>query len=169
MIIRFLRENVYASYFLALIRVYLGWAWLTAGWGKLSKGNFDATGFLVGAVKKASGDHPAVQGWWASFLENFAIPNVGIFNLLIPIGEFLVGFGLLVGGLTTAAVFFGMVMNFSFLFSGTTSTNVQMILLSIFVIVAGANAGRLGIDYYILPYLRKHIPFLNTFNSRKLA
>jgi len=169
MFIKFLRENVYASYFLALIRVYLGWAWLTSGWGKLSGGSFDATGFLVGAVKKATGDHPAVQSWWANFLESFAIPNVGIFNFLIPVGEFLVGLGLIVGGLTTAAVFFGMVMNFAFMFSGSTSTNVQMVLLSIFVIVAGANAGRLGLDYYILPYLRKHIPFLNSYSSSKLA
>ncbi|KJS79753.1 MAG: Crp/Fnr family transcriptional regulator [Peptococcaceae bacterium BICA1-8] len=168
MVFKFLRENVYASYFLALVRVYLGWSWITAGWGKIT-GGFDATGFLVGAVKKSVGDHPAVQGWWASFLEGFAMPNAGIFNFMIPAGEFLVGLGLIVGGLTTLAVFFGMMMNFAFLFSGSTSTNVQMILLSIFVIVAGANAGRLGIDYYILPYLRKHLPFLNAYSSSKLA
>jgi len=167
--VKFLRENVYASYFLALVRVYLGWSWLTSGWGKLSGGGFDATGFLIGAVKKATGDHPSVQGWWANFLESFAIPNAGIFNFLIPLGELLVGLGLIVGGLTTAAIFFGMMMNFSFLFSGSTSSNVQMVLLSIFVIVAGANAGRLGIDYYILPYLRKHIPILNNYSSNKLA
>jgi thiosulfate dehydrogenase (quinone) large subunit len=46
-------------------------------------------------------------------------------------------------------------MNFAFLFSGTTSTNPQMLLLSIFVLVAGANAGRIGLDYYLLPHLRK--------------
>jgi len=168
MVFKFLRENVYASYFLALVRVYIGWTWLTAGWGKLT-GGFDATGFLVGAVKKAAGDHPSVQGWWANFLESFAIPNAGMFNFMIPLGEFLVGLGLIVGGLTTLAVFFGMMMNFAFLFSGSTSSNVLMVLLSIFVLVAGANAGRLGIDYYILPYLRKHIPLLKTYNSSKLA
>lgn len=167
--VKLLRENIYASYFLALIRVYLGWSWLTAGWGKLTSGSFDATGFLTGAIAKATGDHPSVQGWWANFLESFAIPNAGLFNFLIPTGEFLVGLGLIVGGLTTAAVFFGMMMNFAFLFSGSTSTNVQMVLLSIFVLVAGANAGRLGIDYYVLPYLRKYIPFLSTSSSSKLA
>ncbi|MFS8514663.1 MAG: Crp/Fnr family transcriptional regulator, partial [Planifilum fulgidum] len=64
----------------------------------------------------------------------------------------------------TAATFFGMVMNFAFLFSGTTSTNPQMLLLSIFIIVAGANAGKIGLDYYVLPYLRKLIKGFRTPN-----
>lgn len=152
--LRFLRESAVASYVLLVFRLYLGYAWLTAGWEKIV-GGFDASGFLHGALEKTVGEHPAVQGWWAAFLEGFAIPNVGLFNFLVPWGEFLVGLGLILGCLTTAAVFFGMVMNFAFMFSGTTSTNPQMLLLSIFVIVAGANAGKIGLDYYLLPYLRK--------------
>ncbi|GAB6934047.1 hypothetical protein JCM14719A_24010 [Calditerricola satsumensis] len=65
------------------------------------------------------------------------------------------GLGLILGCLTTAAIFFGMVMNFAFMFSGTTSINPQMVLLSIFVIVAGANAGKIGLDYVVLPYVKK--------------
>ncbi|GAA5345923.1 DoxX family protein [Planifilum fimeticola] len=152
--LRFLRESAVASFVLLVIRLYLGYAWLAAGWEKIV-GGFDATGFLHGAIEKAVGEHPAVQGWWAAFLEGFAIPNVELFNFLVPWGEFLVGLGLILGCLTTAATFFGMVMNFAFLFSGTTSTNPQMLLLSIFIIVAGANAGKIGLDYYLLPYIRK--------------
>jgi thiosulfate dehydrogenase [quinone] large subunit len=152
--LRFLRESTVASFVLLVIRLYLGYAWLAAGWEKIV-GGFDATGFLHGALEKTAGDHPAVQGWWAAFLEGFAIPNVELFNFLVPWGEFLVGLGLILGCLTTAATFFGMVMNFAFLFSGTTSTNPQMLLLSIFIIVAGANAGKIGLDYYLLPYVRK--------------
>nr|WP_247739099.1 DoxX family membrane protein [Bacillus sp. 165] len=133
------------SYVLAAIRLYLGYTWFTAGLGKIQNG-FDASGFLQGAIAKAAGDHPMVQEWWASFLQSFAVPNVELFNVLIPWGELAVGLGLLLGFLTTAAVFFGMVMNFAFMFSGTTSTNPQMLLLSIFIIVAGANAGKFGVD-----------------------
>ncbi|CAM3463904.1 DoxX family protein [Marinicrinis lubricantis] len=159
MFIRFLRENVYAAGALLLIRLYLGWEWMTAGWGKIT-GGFEAEGFLQGAIGKAAGDHPAVQGWWASFLEHFALPNVGLFNFLVPWGEFLVGIALLAGLFTTFAALMAAVMNFAFLFSGTVSTNAQMVLLAMFILVAGANAGKFGLDYYVLPFLRTKVKAL---------
>ncbi|MDP5275593.1 DoxX family protein [Chengkuizengella axinellae] len=153
MFVKFLRENIYASFVLLLLRLYLGWEWMTAGWGKITE-DFDAANFLKGAVGKASGDHPAVQTWWANFLEGFAIPNVGMFNFLVAWGEFLVGIALLLGIFTTFAALMGIIMNFAFLLSGTTSTNPQMVILTIFILVAGANAGKIGLDYYVLPYVK---------------
>ncbi|MFB6465631.1 DoxX family membrane protein [Cytobacillus sp. Hz8] len=154
MVVKFLRENVIASALLLLVRLYLGYEWITASYHKFADG-FDASGFLKGALAGATGDHPSVQGWWGAFLEHFALPNAHLFSTLIPIGEFLVGLGLILGCLTTAAAFFAAVMNFSFLFSGTVSTNGQMVLLTIFILVAGANAGRFGLDYYVIPFIRK--------------
>lgn len=152
--VRFLRETAIASMILLLFRLYLGYQWLQSGWGKLT-GGFDAGGFIQGAIGKATGDHPAVQGWWASFLQGFALPNIGLFNVLIPWGEVLVGTALILGLFTTFAALMAITMNFAFMFSGTTSTNPQMVLLTIFILVAGANAGRYGIDRYISPYLRR--------------
>ena len=105
----------------------------------------------------ATGEHPAVQGWWVVFLENVAIPNVEVFNTLVPWGEFLVGIGLLMGCFTKTAVFFGLVMNFSYLFSGTTSTNPQLVLLSMFILVSAMNAGRYGVDGMIIPTLKEKL------------
>ncbi|MBE3596265.1 MAG: DoxX family protein [Hydrogenibacillus sp.] len=147
-----LRENVYASGVLFVLRLYLGWSWFEAGLHKL--GGFDASGYLKGALAKTAGEHPDVPSWWAAFIDGFALPNVGLFNFLVPWGEILVGLGLLLGCFTTAAVFFGAVMNFAFMFSGTLSTNPQMVLLSIFILVAGANAGRFGLDRWVVPYVR---------------
>lgn len=154
MFIKWLRKSTIASVLLLLVRLYLGYSWLTAGYHKIVDG-FDSSGFLQGALAKSTGEHPAVQAWWGTFLESFAIPNAGIFNVLIPWGEFLVGLGLLLGCFTTAAAFFGIVMNFAFLFSGTVSTNAQMVLLTIFILAAGYNAGRFGLDRYVVPFLRK--------------
>lgn len=150
-----LRENAFAAGLLALVRIYLGYQWFTSGWGKVTGEGFDASGFLVGAVAKATGERPAVSGWWAGFLEGFAIPNVALFNVLIPWGEVLVGIGLMLGCFTTLAALMGIIMNFAFLFSGTVSTNPQMVLLTIFILVAGFNAGRLGLDYYVIPAVRR--------------
>jgi thiosulfate dehydrogenase [quinone] large subunit len=156
-VIQFLRKNVYASYVLLVLRLYLGWSWLQAGWGKIVGGNFDATGFLKGALEKVSGDHPAVQPWWADFISGFALPNVGLFNILVPWGEFLVGLGLILGIFTTFAVLMGLVMNFSYMFSGTTSTNPQMVLIGMFIIIAGFNAGKIGLDRWVIPFINKQM------------
>ncbi|PHA00896.1 DoxX family protein [Bacillus pseudomycoides] len=150
MVIQFLRENKAVSYVLAVVRIYIGYTWLMAGVKKLTGGGFDATGFLKGAIEQASGAHPAVQSWWASFLNEVAIPNVELFNFLVTWGEILVGIGLIVGCLTKTAVFFGLVMNFSYMFSGSTGVNPQLVILSMLILVSGYNAGKFGVDGLIL-------------------
>lgn len=158
MIIKFLRENVYAAGLLTLIRLYIGWDWMHHGWEKITGGSFDASGFLKNAVANPvlqTGTENKMYPTYVAFLENFAIPNAGIFKILIPWGEFLVGLGLILGCLTTAAAFFGVLMNFMFMFAGTVSSNPWLALIGIIIMVAGANAGKFGADYYVLPYLRK--------------
>lgn len=150
----FIRTNKVAMWFLTVIRIYIGYQWITAGWHKIT-GGFDAGGFLKGAVAKSTGESPTVQAWWGTFLENVALPNVDIFNVVIPYGEFLVGLGLILGTFTTFAALMGLVMNAAFLFSGTVSTNAQMLLLEVLIVVAAANAGKIGLDRFVLPYLRQ--------------
>ncbi|SHG26530.1 DoxX family protein [Ornithinibacillus halophilus] len=158
MIMNFIRNNKVVAGILAIIRVYIGYSWLTSGWGKVTGGGFDATGFLSGAVASAGGEHPAVQGWWATFLEAVAIPNAGLFSFLVMWGEVLVGAALILGIFTNFAALMGITMNFAFLFSGTVSTNAQMVLLTVFLIVAGFNAGRYGLDRWVIPFLKGHTP-----------
>lgn len=153
MFTKFFRENRIWSYASVILRLYVGWEFLKAGHEKLTKG-FDSTGFLKGAAAKATGEHPAVQDWWAHFLNSFAIPNSGLFNFLVPWGELLVGIALILGIFTTFAAVMGATMNFAFMFSGSTSTNPQMALLEIFIIVAGFNAARIGLDYWVIPYVK---------------
>ncbi|MFV9510362.1 DoxX family protein [Tepidibacillus sp. LV47] len=145
-----------AAIFWAIVRIWLGVQWIEAGWEKLTGPEaFDAKGFLMGALKKATGDHPAVQGWYASFLEGFAIPNVGLFNFLIPWGEFLVGLGLILGTFTTIALLAGAFMNLNFMLAGTTSTNPILYTVAIILLAMGPAAYRWGVDYYLLPKLKQ--------------
>jgi thiosulfate dehydrogenase (quinone) large subunit len=142
--------------------LYLGYEWLTAGFHKLT-GGFDASGFLKGAIANPvkGPDGSVVYGWFVDFLQHFALPNAHIFNTIIPLGEFLVGLGLILGCLTTAAMFFGLVMNFSYVMAGTVSTNPMDILLGVIIIVAGYNASRIGLDRWVIPFIRKM-----TFNEK---
>lgn len=154
--VNFLREHIVASIILAVIRIYLGYNWLTAGWGKLT-GGFDASGFLKNAVTNPvkGPDGSVVYPWYVSFLENFALPNVGIFNTIVPLGEFLIGLGLLLGCLTTAAAFFALVMNFSFFLAGTVSHNPSDIFFGSILLFSGYNAGRFGLDRWVIPFIRR--------------
>jgi len=152
---KLLRENNIVAGILTIIRVYLGWHWLSAGWGKITNG-FDAAGFLANAAANPVAKGEAlVYPTYAKFLESFAVPNADIFSFIIPWGEFLVGLGLILGCLTTYAAFFAMVMNFSFLFAGTVSSNPFDIMLAIFIAAAGYNAGKFGLDRFVTPYLSK--------------
>jgi thiosulfate dehydrogenase [quinone] large subunit len=169
MFVNFLRKNKQVSIILAVLRVYLGYTWVMAGWGKITGGQFDASGFLQGALANAAGENPVVQGWWAVFLENVAIPNVEAFNFLVPWGELLVGLGLLIGCFTKTAVFFGIAMNFSYMFSGTTSTNPQLVLLSMFILVSAMNAGRYGVDGLIMPTLKEKLFVEKTREEKEAA
>jgi thiosulfate dehydrogenase (quinone) large subunit len=154
----FIRNNKIFAGFLTIIRIYIGYAWITAGIGKLTGGGFDASGFIQGAIASAGGEHPAVQGWWAAFLENVALPNAELFSTMVMLGEVLVGTALILGIFTNFAAVMGMTMNFAFLFSGTVSTNAQMVLLTVFLAVAGFNAGRYGLDRWVIPFLKNHTP-----------
>jgi thiosulfate dehydrogenase (quinone) large subunit len=153
---KFLRENKISAAILTVLRLYLGYEWLTAGYHKLA-GGFDTSGFLKGALANPvkGPDGSVVYGWYVDFLQHIALPNAHIFNTMVPLGEFLVGLGLILGCLTTAAMFFGLVMNFAYMFAGTVSSNPMDILLGVIIIAAGYNAGRIGLDRWVLPFIRK--------------
>ena len=167
MVIQFLRENKISAALLTVIRLYLGYSWLMAGWDKLTGEGFNASGYLNNAIANPvkGPDGTLVYGWYVSFLENFALPNIEIVNFIIPIGEFLIGLGLILGFLTTAAMFFGLLLNFSFFLAGTVSHNPTDILLGFIILTAGYNAGRYGLDHYLVPYIRKTL-LKNTGNTK---
>ncbi len=158
MFIKFLRENNIVAGILTIVRLYWGYMWTTAAIGKLTNG-FDASGFLANAVANPvmGPDKEPVFGLYVKFLESVALPNADLFSTIIPIGELLVGLGLILGCLTTYAAFFGMVMNFSFLMAGTISHNPTDILMGVFICAAGLNAGKIGLDRWVMPYLSKAI------------
>lgn len=154
---QWLRENKYAAVLLFITRLYFGYTWLAAGWHKLT-GGFDAAGFLKNATTKPIVDkatNELVYPTFTAFLNAFALPNVKLINIMVPWGEFLIGLGILLGCLTTAAAFFGLLMNFMFLFAGTVSTNPWCLLIGGIIFMAGANAGKFGIDHYLLPYVHR--------------
>ncbi|MBM7660325.1 thiosulfate dehydrogenase [quinone] large subunit [Bacillus mesophilus] len=156
MVVNFIRNNKMSAYLLTILRMYLGYTWMVAGWGKITGEGFDATGYLKGAIANpVAGPDGVVYGWYVTFLETVALPNVSLFNFLVAWGELLVGLGLILGCFTTAAAFFGVLMNFAFMLAGTVSHNPTDILMGIIIMVAGYNAGRYGLDRWVIPMIKK--------------
>ncbi|MFD0960366.1 DoxX family membrane protein [Paenibacillus chungangensis] len=158
---RFWRENVWMAGIITVIRLVLGYKWLIAGWDKITgEKAFDAAGYLNRVVENPvmdGGSGTEMYPTYNAFIEHFALPNVKLINFLIPWGEFLVGLGLILGTLTLTATFFGLMMNFMFMFAGTVSSNPWLMLLGMLVIVAGTNAGRFGLDRFLTPWLHAKV------------
>src|SRR3990167_9136628 len=101
-----------------LVRLYVGYEWLMAGWDKVmnpvwfgSGAGAAIKGFVAGALSKTTGAHPDVQMWYASFLNTAVLPYPVVLSNAIAVGEVLVGLGLIVGLFTGIAAFFGFFMN----------------------------------------------------------
>ena len=148
--------NPKSSWFWLLVRVYLGWQWLEAGYEKVinpawSGGSAGGalTGFINGALAKTVGAHPDVSIPYAWFLKSFVLTHVVAWSNLVAYGELLVGVGLILGALTFLSAFFGMFMNLNYLLAGTVSVNPQMLILSLLIMLAKKTSGIIGLDYYI--------------------
>lgn len=157
---KFFFANTMFAWFWLIVRVYVGWEWFYAGWEKLqnpvwvgSKAGVAVHGFLNGALAKASGQHPDVQGWYADFLSGFVSQHTVGFSYLVTYGEILVGIALILGILTGIAAFFGSFMNMNYLLAGTVSVNPILFVLQLFLILAWRTAGWYGLDRYLLPAL----------------
>nr|WP_066295566.1 DoxX family protein [Bacillus sp. FJAT-29937] len=155
----FLFNNTQSAFIWLVIRLYVGYAWINAGWHKITDDNWTGEnaggaiqGFVKGALAKAA-EGKDVTGWYAMFLENIVLPNASTFGYLVAYGEVLVGLGLIFGLLTGIAAFFGSLMNVSFLFAGTLSTNPLLFILATWLVMAWKVAGWYGLDRWALPYL----------------
>lgn len=104
-----------------VLRVWIGVQWLEAGWHKVLDPKWMVTGEAVrGYWVKAAGLLPDAKplikyGWYESFIRWLAESGQHVwFGKFVAVGELLVGVGLILGGLTLAAAFFGALMNLSY-------------------------------------------------------
>ncbi len=153
---QFLFADKRLSWFWLIVRVYLGWAWLHAGYEKMinpvwvgEKAGVAIQGFVNGALAKTVGLHPDVSNWYATFLKTCVLPYAKIWSYAVTYGEVLVGLGLILGALTFLAAFFGFFMNINYLLAGTVSTNPQLLVLALLVMLAHKVAGHIGLDRYV--------------------
>lgn len=139
-----------------ILRVYLGWSWFQAGWGKVSNPAWMQTGaalrgYWTQAIR-VEPQAPIAFGWYRNFIE-FLLDggHYTWFAPLVVIGEIVVGVALILGAFTGIAAFFGGFMNFNFMMAGTASTNPLLYTIAILLMLAWKVAGYYGLDRVLLP------------------
>ena len=157
---RFLFGNTKMAWLWLIVRLYVGWQWVQAGWGKVnspmwtgSQAGTALRSFLNASLVKAAGAHPDVQGWYARFIQNFLMPHAAGFGYVVAFGELLVGCALILGIFTGIAAFFGTFMTLNYLLAGAVGINPVLLMLQLFLILAWRVAGWYGVDMWLLPAL----------------
>jgi thiosulfate dehydrogenase [quinone] large subunit len=142
-----------------IVRLYVGYAWLSSGWGKFNNPAWWSgealKGFWTNAVAiPATGAPKITYGWYRDFVQYMLDQGwYTWFGPLIIVGELAVGLGLVLGLLTGIAAFFGALMNWNFMLAGAASTNPVLFTLAILLMGAWKVAGWLGVDRWLLPRL----------------
>jgi thiosulfate dehydrogenase [quinone] large subunit len=158
---RFLFQDTRAAALWLPIRLFVGWDWLTAGWHKFQDPKWLDTGVALQGYWKNAVAVPApparaaiTYDWWRAFLQ-FLLDNEAYtwFGKVITFGEMAVGLGLIFGALVGVAAAGGILMNMSFMLSGSTSSNPILLILAFAIILAWKVAGWLGLDRFLLPML----------------
>ena len=166
---RFLFASSSAAWIWLVIRLYMAYVYIPAGWEKITSGKWlfgdgsPIMGLVNGAI--ASDSTPA---WYTWFLQNVVTPLAPLFATLVALGEFAIGLGLLVGLLTGIAAFFGVFVNANFILAGSLGVNPALVILGLFLVVAWRNAGWIGLDRWFIPFTHRTMfakPSVDTKNQ----
>jgi thiosulfate dehydrogenase [quinone] large subunit len=154
-----LLNNTRWSWLWLMLRIYLGYEWLSSGLGKLGNPGWTQTGeALAGFWQRAvqvpeAPARPAIAfDWYRGFIQAMLDAQTYTwFSKLIVAGEILVGAALILGAFVGIAAFFGAFLNWNFMMAGTASINPLMFVLTILLILAWKTAGWIGLDRWLLP------------------
>ena len=167
-IARFLFGDTRMAIVWTIVRIFVGYQWLSSGLGKFSNPAWVQTGdalkgYWTNAVAiPEAGKPPITYDWYRDFLQGMLDSGAYTwFAKLIVAGEILIGVALIIGAFVGIAAFFGAFMNWNFIMAGSASSNGLLLVLTIFLVLAWKIAGYYGADYYLLrklgtPWGRTH-------------
>ena len=167
---RWLFQSTAAAWIWLVVRLYLGYEWLEAGWEKLTgadkawqftytdsswlRNGVALRGFIEHAAlpQAAQGPYSAVNyGWYTSFLQWMDKPGPSdAMAKLISLGETAAGILLILGLFTGIAAFLAGLLTMSFGLAGVAGVNPVFFFLEVLLVLAWRNAGYIGLDRWVL-------------------
>jgi uncharacterized membrane protein YphA (DoxX/SURF4 family) len=135
---RWLFRSRQAGILWLIVRLWLGWQWFSAGWGKLTAAGYGnwfshptgLRGFIAGANSsydhraQAHGHAQVSYGWYLHIL-NGIDAHAQLFSRVVTLSELAVGIGLLVGCLTGIAAAGGVALNIMYITGGSAGPNAS--------------------------------------------
>ena len=149
---RWLFGSATMSPFWLILRAWLGFEWLYAGYEKLfgdDKAAWAHGSAIHGFVKTAAAQ--SQSGWWVEVLHRVDHHAV-LAAKVVSWTELVVGALLIVGLFTGIAAFVGLVLNFTYALSGA-GVNPAYMIVGLLLVLAWRNAGWIGLDRFVLPVL----------------
>ena len=149
-----------AGWFWLIPRLWLGWRWVEAASHKVTEpawvqSGVAVKGFWEQAIAIPESGRPMIAfDWYRAFIEALLEAEAYTwFAKVVAYGELLIGIALILGAFTGIAAFLGAFMNWNFMLAGSASTNPVLFVIAIGLILAWKVAGRIGLDYFLLPWL----------------
>jgi thiosulfate dehydrogenase (quinone) large subunit len=148
-----------AAWLWLVVRLYVGYEWLTAGLHKFEDPKWMSDGSALLGYWKGAVAIPAAPAraaitydWFRAFLQLLIDAQAQTwFAKVIVFGELAIGLGLIVGAFVGVAAFFGALMNMNFMLAGSASTNPVLFFLAVGLMLAWKVAGYYGLDRVLLP------------------
>ncbi|MCX6021852.1 MAG: DoxX family protein [Chloroflexi bacterium] len=157
---RWLFGSTQMAWLWLIVRLYIGWDFLEAGYHKFTNSAWMDTGLaLKGAWTKAvlipdTGNPVITFDWYREFINMLLVGgHYTWFAKLIVFGEMAIGLGLIIGLFTGIAAFFAAFMNWNFLMLGIVSVNPVFLPVGAALMLAWKTAGYYGVDRWLLPML----------------
>ncbi len=140
------------------VRLYVGYAWIEAGFHKIQDPGWMDTGLALKGFWAAAAKIPVPPAkpsitfdWYRSFLLDQQAYTW--FGKLVALGETAIGIALILGAFVGVAAAAGAFMNMNFMLAGVASTNPVLLLMALLLVLAWKTAGFIGLDNILLPIL----------------
>jgi thiosulfate dehydrogenase [quinone] large subunit len=138
-----------------VLRVWLGYQWITAAVAKIQDPTWMDSGVLLRGFWQGAlvvSPRPViVYEWYRAFIEGLVNSGAYVwFAKIIAFGELAVGIALVLGAFTGLAAAGGLLMNLNYLLAGSASTNPVLAVVEVLIMLGWKVAGWWGLDYWLL-------------------
>lgn len=161
------------TFWVAILRVYVGIMWLIEGITKVKDGwlvpgniHIVATDAVSSASQAAEGaaaqaaaavpapllSKPPVLFQW--FMDTFIAPHAFLFQSMVVLMEIAIGLALIAGLFTVLASIASVFLSFNFILSAMADKSIIWYIIAGIALCGGAGRA-FGLDYYVMPWLKR--------------
>lgn len=150
MIVAYIESAKYVGHLfpLALLRIYLGWSFFSASWGRVQS-DYLQQPRIVSHITEW-GASSSAPDWYKDFLDKVVLPNWQFFAYCVVYFGFLVGVSFILGFFVRPVAILAAIMSLNFIYNSSPEiVDIYRLHMVLFLMLAWLGAGRcLGLDYF---------------------